>query len=86
MSAFDFWSWFTGAPGLLVVAFGVWEFAAIVTGHREWTYTAKIRGWLGIEPSRPWRIWASTVFAIALMSFTVWFVPHITLGWWGGSP
>lgn len=86
MSAFDFWSWFTGALGLLILAFGIWEAGAIVSGHREWTYTVKIRQWLGVEPVRPWRIWASTTFAVALMSFAVWFIPHITLGWWGGAP
>lgn len=83
MNDFDFWTWFTI---LVPLAFGVWETAAIVGGHREWTFTYKIRTWLGIEHPKPWRIPASIAFAVGMIVFTVWFVPHIVFGWWGGAP
>jgi len=86
MNAFDYWSYFTLAFGALLVAFFVWEMAAIWGKHREWTYTVKIRGWLGIEPPAGRRLWASAIFAFVLIVFTAWFVPHIVLGWWGGAP
>lgn len=86
MSDFDYWTWLTLGLGVLLVAFGIWEWAAIRGGHREWTYTVKIRGWLGIEPPAERRLWASAIFAFVLIVFTGWFVPHIVLGWWGGAP
>lgn len=84
MNAFDYWSWFMVAFVGLLVAFGVWETGAIVSGHREWTFTYKIRTWLGIEQKKP-VIWAVVVFTLTLVGFVVWFVPHIVLGWWGGA-
>jgi hypothetical protein len=83
MSEFDFWTWFTIAT---FGGFGLWEFAAIAKGRRDWTFTYKIRQWLGIEPVRPWRVPASIAFALAMIVFTGWFIPHIVFGWWGGAP
>lgn len=84
MSGFDYWTWFVIAFCGLFGAFAFWEYAAIKSGHREWTFTFKIRGWLGIEPPKPWKAVASIIFALVLGIFTIWFIPHITLGWWGG--
>ncbi len=83
MSDFDFWTWFVILTG---GGFAFWETAAIVGGHREWTFTYRIRTWLGIEHPKPWRVPASIAFAVAMVGFTVWFVPHIVFGWWGGAP
>lgn len=82
MNGFDYWSWYTAAVG---IGFAVWETAAIMLGKRQWTFTYKIRQWLGIDPVRPWRLPASIAFSMAMVGFTVWFIPHIVLGWWGGS-
>lgn len=83
MSDFDFWTWFTL---LTLGGFAVWETAAIVTGHRERTFTYKIREWLGIEHPKPWRVPASIAFAAGMVVFCVWFTMHIVFGWWGGAP
>lgn len=83
MTGFDFWTYFT------IIVFGgfaLWESAAIwIKGRREWTFTYKIRQWLGIYPVRPWKAPASIAFALCSIAFGVWFIPHIVLGWWGGS-
>lgn len=83
MSDFDFWTWFTLAA---LGGFAIWETAAIVTGHRERTYTYKIRTWLGLEQKAPWRKWATGAFVILWTVFSVWFLFHIAFGWWGGAP
>jgi hypothetical protein len=81
VNAFDFWPWYLAA---VTIGFGLWETSAIITGHREWTLTYKIRTWLGIETGEPRRVWTSIVFAVAIIGFNVWFIPHIIFGWWGG--
>lgn len=83
MSGFDFWTYFVI---IMFAGFGIWESAAIVGGHREWTFTYKIRTWLGIEGAKPYARVTSVIFAVAMIVFTGWFVPHIVWGWWGGAP
>jgi len=81
---FDYWAIFLG---LVTFGFGLWEGGAIVTGHRERTLTYWLRIKIGVEgdpnaTKKP----GSLIFVFSMIAFTVWFVPHIVLGWWGGSP
>lgn len=86
MDASTYWTIITGALGAVLVAFGIYEYIAIKGMKRENTYTVWIRRMLGIEPPKPFRLMASSIFAFVLFVFTGWFVPHIVLGWWGGAP
>lgn len=79
-----YWSLIVAGLVGLLAAFGVREYIAIKGHRRADTFTVWIRRSLGIEPPRDHRLWASAVFAFVLITFTVWFVPHIVFGWWGG--
>lgn len=81
---FDYWAIFLA---LVTLGFGVWEGGAIATGHRDRTLTFWLRKHLGIEGHpAPAKLPSSLIFTLVMISFNVWFVPHIVLGWWGGAP
>lgn len=62
--------------GLTLAGFGVVEGLALATKHTNWTLSATLRRWLGVQPVKPWR-WAGVlVFA----GFLCWLILHITAG------
>lgn len=75
-----YWAALTWVVPVFLVAFGVGETYAGVTGKQM--YTEWIRAKLGIYPARPRRAWLAPLFAFLLGGFTIWFLPHIELGIW----
>lgn len=56
-----------------LVSFGIMEGIAIACHKYEWTLSATLRRWLGVDPKRRWRLLASAAF----LGFFVWFCIHI---------
>jgi hypothetical protein len=72
------WSLIWGIwAALFAASFVALETWALVRPYRMDTLSENIRTWLGIWPSRPVRRVAVPMFAVTLIAFTVWFVPHI---------
>lgn len=71
---------------VLVVAlsFAALETAGLLTSGDGDTLSEWTRAVLGIDPVRPWRIAGTIGFAVALLGFVAWYLPHILFrfGWW----
>lgn len=79
----EFWGWFLGA---IAVIFGGVEGWAIFRNRRDQTLTYWLRVKIGVEGhAKPTSLTSSFVFILAMVGFTIWFVPHIAFGWWGGA-
>jgi hypothetical protein len=74
-----FWQVFTATLTLPLLVFGGGE--AYALSHHKQTYTNWIRVKLGINPKTRQRLWAPIVFTLVLVSFDVWFIPHILDLW-----
>lgn len=67
---------------LLVVAasFAVLESIALARRADGDTLSANIRRWLGTD--KTWKTWGAAGFAVALIGFVGWFIPHIVWKAW----
>lgn len=53
--------------------------------ERRLTLTYWIRKRFGIEDNKPGYLWAEWGFAVGVLVLTLWLIPHIVWGWWGGA-
>jgi len=70
---------------LVILSFAIYEAVQIMSGQRKRTLTAWIRTFLGIEQKRSTAVFAGIMFTLGMLAFTIWFIPHIVWGWWGGK-
>ncbi|MCW2881920.1 MAG: hypothetical protein JWQ95_6020 [Sphaerisporangium sp.] len=75
------WAWIAWAVASLGV-FAALETVALANRRTGDTLSENIRRWLGIHPYRPVRRYAVPAFAVVLLGFVAWFVPHILLSIW----
>lgn len=70
------WLWIVWLA-LVGMSFIILETWAIFSKKVGDTLSERTRKWLGLEPEKPFRIAASSAFAMVLVLFVAWFVPHI---------
>lgn len=59
-----------------LIAFLALELPAL-HGDQSHTLSARLRVWLGISPSRPFRHALVPVFCAVLLAFPVWLIAHL---------